>query len=363
MEETIQYVPLNQWHIDNGGKMVPFAGFNMPVRYTGDKEEHFAVRNGVGLFDVSHMGEFIVEGPEALDLIQYVFSNDASTLKEGDIQYGCLPNETGGIVDDLLVYKYSPTKYLLVVNASNIEKDFNWIKSHNTFNTQLTNISSQFSLFALQGPKAVDLMAQLVGEEIRDLKYYNFSHYDLGQFKNLFISSTGYTGSGGFELMIENKDAVALWELLMKAGIEFGIQAIGLGARDTLRLEKGYCLYGNDIDDTTSPYEAGLGWVTKLTKKTLASSWLEPQKANGVAKKLVGFEIIEKGIPRAHYEVFDAESNKIGEVTSGTMSPSLNKGIGMAYVQTAFSKVGTEVYIEIRGKKLLSKIVKLPFLL
>jgi aminomethyltransferase len=362
MEENLKLVPLNDWHIANNGKMVPFAGYNMPVRYTGDKEEHFAVRNSVGLFDVSHMGEFVIEGKEALDLVQYVFSNDASKLEVGQIQYGCLPNENGGIVDDLLVYKFSDTKYFLVVNASNIDKDFSWISKHNNFDAKLTNISDGQSLFALQGPKAVDLMGQLAGENIRNLEYYHFGFYDFGNFKDVFVSATGYTGSGGFELMIENERALELWTLLMETGKGFDIQAIGLGARDTLRLEKGYCLYGNDIDDTTSPLEAGLGWVTKFTKKTLASGWLEKQKSEGVSRKLVGFEMIDKGIPRSHYEVFDANEQKIGEVTSGTMSPSLNKGMGMAYVSIENSKIGSEIFIDVRGKKLKASVVKMPFL-
>jgi aminomethyltransferase len=362
MEENIKYVPLNDWHAANGGKMVPFAGYNMPVRYTGDKEEHFAVRNSVGLFDVSHMGEFVIEGEEALDLVQYVFSNDASTLEVGEIQYGCLPNEKGGIVDDLLVYKFSDTKYFLVVNASNVEKDFNWITKNNSFKAKVSNISDSNCLFAIQGPKAVEVMMKLIGNSIQDLKYYNFGHYDFVGFKQVFVSNTGYTGAGGFEIMIENERALEMWQLLMTTGKEFDIQAIGLGARDTLRLEKGYCLYGNDIDDTTSPLEAGLGWVTKFTKKTVASNWLEKQKETGVQKKLVGFEMIDKGIPRSHYEVFDANNQKIGEVTSGTMSPSLNKGIGMAYIKIDHSKIGSEIYIDIRGKKLKASVLKMPFL-
>ncbi len=362
MEEILKYVPLNDWHIANGGKMVSFAGYNMPVRYTGDKEEHLTVRNAVGLFDVSHMGEFIIEGQEALDLIQYVFSNDASTLNDGEIQYGCLPNDTGGIVDDLLVYKLNDTKYFLVVNASNIEKDYAWISKQNTFNAKITDVSAANCLFALQGPNAVDQMAKLVGEEIRNLTYYTFGYYDIGDFKNLFISNTGYTGSGGYEIMVSNEQAVALWEMLISTGQPFGIQPIGLGARDTLRLEKGYCLYGNDIDDSTSPYEAGLGWVTKLSKKTVASPWLEEQKKQGVEKKLLGFEMIDKGIPRSHYEVFNAQDVKIGNVTSGTMSPSLAKGIGIAYIDSLYAQIGTDIYIEIRNKKLKATLVKMPFL-
>lgn len=361
-EQEVKFTPLNDWHIENGGKMTPFAGYNMPVRYSGDKEEHLTVRNAVGLFDVSHMGEFMIEGSQALDLIQYVFSNDASKLEVGGIQYGCLPNTQGGIVDDLLVYKESDTKYLLVVNASNIDKDFDWIKSHNTFDAQLTNVSEGMALFALQGPKAKDVLAQLSGDSVKDLEYYNFNRYDVGKFKDVFVSATGYTGSGGFELMIENEDALELWQLLMDTGKEFGIQPIGLGARDTLRLEKGYCLYGNDINDTTSPIAAGLGWVVKTTKKTIASDWLEGHKKDGVDHKLVGFKMIDKGIPRGHYKVLDGDQNEIGEVTSGTMSPSLNLGVGMAYVKKPFHTADTEIFIAVRKKVLKAKVVKMPFL-
>lgn len=361
-QKEIQYTPLNDWHLAHSGKMVPFAGFSMPVRYSGDKQEHLTVRNKVGLFDVSHMGEFIVEGPEALDLVQFVFSNDASQLAIGEIQYGYLPNLQGGIVDDLLVYRLGDLKYLLVVNASNIAKDFEWIASHNTFEASLTDISDQMCLFALQGPLALEVMADLVGDEVKHLKYYTFDHYSFGEFQDVFVSATGYTGAGGVELMIPNQQAVALWELLIKAGAPYGILPIGLGARDTLRLEKGYCLYGNDIDETTSPYEAGLGWVTKLHKKTVASGWLEDQKTQGIARKLVGFKMMDKGIPRSHYAVMDANENIIGEVTSGTMSPSLDLGIGMAYIQKGAHQAGQEVFIAVRNKLLKAIIVKIPFL-
>ena len=361
-EVEIKHVPLEKWHQENGAKMVPFAGYNMPVRYAGDKIEHATVRNAVGLFDVSHMGEFLIEGPEALDLIQYVFSNDASKLEDGGIQYGCLPNEKGGIVDDLLFYKISDSKYLTVVNASNIEKDFNWIKSHNTFDATLTDLSEGNCLFALQGPKAKDIIAKLGGGEAANLKYYTFGYYSFGDFKEVFISATGYNGSGGCELMISNDKAEALWELLIKEGQEHGIQPIGLGARDTLRLEKGYCLYGNDIDDTTSPYEAGLGWVVKLNKKTVASSWLEEQKENGVKKKLIGFIIEEKGIPRAHYKIHNKEGQEIGEVTSGTISPTAGYGIGMGYVPKQYASVDTEINIAVRNKMLKAKVIKMPFI-
>ena len=360
--EKLKFTPLNNWHEANGGKMVPFAGYNMPVRYSGDKEEHLAVRNSVGLFDVSHMGEFKIQGPEALDLIQYVFSNDASKLQNGEIQYGCLPNKTGGIVDDLLVYKVADHDYLLVVNASNIKKDYDWIVSNNTFDAQVTDISEQMALFALQGPKADEVLSKLVGEILSPLKYYTFTHYDIKDLKNVFVSATGYTGAGGYELMVSNEQAVRLWELIMEAGEEFEIKPIGLGARDTLRLEKGYCLYGNDIDDTTSPLEAGLSWVVKLNKETVASSWLEKQKEEGINKKLVGFVMEEKGIPRSHYEVLDINENTVGEVTSGTISPSLGYGIGMAYVNKGSYSVDKELFIRVRKKMLKAKVVKMPFL-
>lgn len=363
MSETeLKHVPLEKWHQESGAKMVPFAGYNMPVRYAGDKVEHLTVRNAVGLFDVSHMGEFLIEGPEALDLIQYVFSNDASKLEDGGIQYGCLPNDKGGIVDDLLFYKISDHKYLTVVNASNIEKDFNWITSHNTFDATVTDLSEGNSLFALQGPKAKEIIATVVGEAAASLKYYTFGHFSFGEFKDVFISATGYTGSGGFELMIPNEQAESLWELLIAEGEANGIQPIGLGARDTLRLEKGYCLYGNDIDDTTSPFEAGLGWVVKLNKKTVASSWLEKEKENGVENKLIGFKMEEKGIPRSHYKIHNKEGLEIGEVTSGTISPTVGYGIGMGYVPKEYSKQDTELKIAIRNKMLKAKVVKMPFI-
>ena len=309
------------------------------------------------------MGQFIIEGGESLDLIQYVFSNDVSKLEIGGIQYGCFPNDSGGIVDDLLVYKLEENKFLMVVNASNIEKDFNWVVSHNTFDTVVSNISDEMSLFALQGPKANDVLAKLAGKEVTELEYYTFGYFSLDNFEqDVFVSATGYTGSGGFEIMIENKNALKLWENLLEAGQEFEIEPIGLGARDTLRLEKGYCLYGNDIDDTTSPLEAGLSWVVKLNKKTVASGWLEKQKAEGVSKKLVGFAIEGKGIPRSGYSVLDAGKNNIGTVTSGSISPCLGYGIGLAYVDRLFSKPDTEILIEVRNKYLTAKVVKMPFL-
>ena len=291
-----------------------------------------------------------------------MFSNDASTLNKGEIQYGCLPNESGGIVDDLLVYKEEDNHYILVVNASNIQKDYDWIIRHNSFDATVENVSNDYSLFALQGPKAQDILNELAGEKIKNLKYYTFKYANIGSLKDVFISATGYTGSGGYELMIPNKNAVELWELLMEVGESFGIKPIGLGARDTLRLEKGYCLYGNDIDDKTSPLEAGLGWVTKFTKETLASSWLTKQKKQGVDRKLVGFKMLEKGIPRSHYNVLNKSDDIIGEVTSGTMSPSLNVGLGLAYVKKEESKIGTEILIQVRKKMLKAIIVKVPFL-
>lgn len=362
-KQELKHVPLNDWHEANGGKMVPFAGFNMPVRYSGDKEEHLAVRNALGLFDVSHMGEFEVSGPEAKQLIQYVFSNDIETLQNGEIQYGCLPNETGGIVDDLLVYKIETDHYLMVVNASNIEKDFKWITKHNSFNATLKNISDNYCLFALQGPMASRLLGHLIDEEIENLNYYTFAYKNFSGFKEVFISATGYTGAGGYELLISNDQAVGLWELLIEKGEQYGIKPIGLGARDTLRLEKGYCLYGNDIDDTTSPLEAGLGWVTKFSKETLATSWLTKQKEEGLTKRLVAFKMTEKGIPRSHYNIFNESGDHlIGVVTSGTMSPSLNYGIGLAYLDKPYTKTGTELLIQVRKKMLKASVVKIPFL-
>jgi aminomethyltransferase len=360
--QTLKQIALNDLHIALGGKMVPFAGYNMPVQYSNLIQEHNAVRNNVGVFDVSHMGEFVLKGEKALDLIQLVTSNDASKLTDGKVQYSCLPNNTGGIVDDLLVYRYSETEYYLVVNASNIEKDWDWISSHNTFGVQMENISDQLSLFAVQGPNAIKVLQKLTDVNLGAMEYYTFTGGTMAGCEDVIISNTGYTGAGGFELYVWNKDARKLWDAVFEAGKEFGIVPCGLGCRDTLRLEKGFCLYGNDIDDTTSPIEAGLGWITKFTKDFVNSAYHKSLKENGVSKKLVGFEMVDRGIPRQHYTIRDSEGNAIGEVTSGTQSPSLNKAIGMGYVQTEFSKPGTEIHIEIRDKSLKAVVCKIPFL-
>ena len=352
---------LNEVHEKLGGKMVPFAGFNMPVRYSSDIEEHMKVRNSVGVFDVSHMGEFMIEGPEALSLIQKVTTNDASKLTDGKAQYSCLPNEQGGIVDDLLVYRMGAEKYMLVVNASNIDKDWQWINSYNSFGAKMENISDQLCLFAVQGPKAASVLQSLTPVDLSSMEYYSFKIGELAGVKDVIISATGYTGAGGFEIYVKNQDAVKVWNAIFKAGEKENISPIGLGARDTLRLEMGYCLYGNDINDTTSPIEAGLGWITKFTKDFVNSRALKEQKEKGVSKKLVGFEMIERGIPRGHYDITDPQSNKIGEVTSGTQSPCLGKGIGMGYVKTEFSRKGQEIYIRIREKILKAEVVELPF--
>jgi aminomethyltransferase len=357
----LKKVALNDLHESLGAKMVPFAGFNMPVRYSSDTEEHNTIRNGVGVFDVSHMGEFTVKGPKALSLIQKVTSNDASKLYPGKIQYSCLPNDKGGIVDDLLVYKMGEEDYLLVVNAGNIEKDWNWISKLNTDGAVMENISDKTSLFAVQGPKAIAALQKLTSEDLSKMEYYTFKIADFAGVKNVLVSATGYTGAGGFEIYIDNKYALQVWKKIFEAGQEFGIKPIGLGARDTLRLEMGFCLYGNDIDDATSPIEAGLGWITKFTKEFTNSKNLLEQKEKGVKKKLAGFEMIDRGIPRGHYEIVNEKNEPIGMVTSGTQSPTLSKGIGMGYVKTEFSKPGTEIFIKIRDKSLKAKIVTLPF--
>ncbi|MNK30627.1 Aminomethyltransferase [compost metagenome] len=353
---------LTEKHISLGAKMVPFAGYNMPVQYEGINAEHATVRNAVGVFDVSHMGEFILKGENALDLIQRVTSNDASKLYDGKIQYSCLPNETGGIVDDLLVYRIDEKTYMLVVNASNIEKDWNWIQKFNNKDVEMHNISDQTSLLAVQGPKAADALQSLTDMDLASMEYYTFKKGKFAGVDNVLVSATGYTGAGGFEVYFENEHADQIWDAIFKAGAEFGIKPIGLGARDTLRLEMGFCLYGNDIDDTTSPIEAGLGWVTKFTKEFTNSAALLAQKEAGVTRKLVGFEMIDRGIPRHDYVVVDAEGNQIGKVTSGTQSPSLQKAIGIAYVAKEFAKEGTEIFIDIRNNKVKAKIVKFPFL-
>ena len=360
MEAPIKTIPLNDLHASLGGKMVPFAGYMMPVRYSSDMEEHLCVRQGVGVFDVSHMGEFFVEGPQALALIQKVTSNDASTLVIGQAQYSCLPNATGGIVDDLIVYKMAEEKYMLVVNASNIDKDWDWINAHNTMGATLHNSSDEYCLFAVQGPKAATAMQSITSVDLTKIQFYHFTVGEFAGVKNVIISGTGYTGAGGFEIYVKNADAVHVWEQIFEAGAAYNIKPIGLGARDTLRLEMGYCLYGNDITDTTSPIEAGLGWITKFTKDFTNSEALRHQKEAGVSRKLVGFIMQERGIPRGHYPIMDDTGEVIGEVTSGTQSPSMGLGIGMGYVQTAHSKVGTEIYIQIRNKNLKAKVEKLP---
>lgn len=360
--ETLQATALSDVHIALGAKMVPFAGYNMPVSYSGLNEEHATVRNAVGVFDVSHMGEFILKGEHALDLIQRVTSNDASVLTDGKAQYSCLPNNTGGIVDDLLVYRIDEKTYMLVVNASNIEKDWNWISAHNTKGVDMKNISDDTSLLAVQGPKAVEVLQKLTDVNLSDIPYYSFVKGRFNGIDNVVISNTGYTGAGGFELYFANEYAHSMWTSIFEAGKEAGIKPIGLGARDTLRLEMGFCLYGNDIDDTTSPIEAGLGWITKFTKDFTNRAALEAQKTNGVARKLVGFELVERGIPRHDYAIADASGAIIGKVTSGTQSPTLNKPIGMGYVATAHAKVGTEIFVIIRDKPVKAVVTKIPFL-
>lgn len=355
-------VALNNKHIELGAKMVPFAGFNMPVQYEGVNAEHDTVRNGVGVFDVSHMGEFLISGDKALELIQTVVSNDISKLTDGKAQYGYLPNATGGIVDDLIVYKFNDTKYLLVVNASNIEKDWNWISQHNeTIGAEMRNLSDDYSLLAIQGPKAAEAMQSLTEVNLTEIPYYSFEVGPFAGIEHVIISATGYTGSGGFEIYCKNSEVEQIWNKVFEAGASFGIKPIGLAARDTLRLEMGFCLYGNDIDDTTSPFEAGLGWVTKFTKEFVNSDFLQKQKEEGVSKKLIGFELIDRGIPRHDYEITDGKGTVIGKVTSGTMSPSLKLGIGLGYVPTELSTVDSEIFIKVRDKELKAKVVKTPF--
>ena len=348
-------------HIQLGAKMVPFAGYNMPVQYEGVNAEHETVRNGVGVFDVSHMGEFLLSGPHALDLIQRVTTNDAATLDIGRAQYSCMPNATGGIVDDLIVYRLGEMSYLLVVNASNIEKDWNWIAQHNTEGAVMENLSDAYSLLAIQGPKAVEAMQSLTAIDLANIKYYHFEVGTFAGIEEVIISATGYTGSGGFEVYCKNENAEQLWHKVFEAGAAYGIKPIGLAARDTLRLEMGFCLYGNDINDTTSPIEAGLGWITKFTKNFTNHEALKAQKEQGVTRKLIGFELTERGIPRHDYEIVDTEGNAIGIVTSGTMAPSLGKGIGMGYVSTEFAAVGSVIYIKIRNNQVAAQVVKLPF--
>ncbi|GEM66929.1 aminomethyltransferase [Sphingobacterium mizutaii NBRC 14946 = DSM 11724] len=352
---------LTDVHIALGAKMVPFAGFNMPVQYTGINDEHETVRTAVGMFDVSHMGEFILKGEKALDLIQKVSSNDASKLYDGKVQYGYLPNENGGIVDDFLTYKIDDKTYLLVVNASNIDKDWDWISKFNTEGVEMKNISDETSLFAVQGPKAADALQKLTDIDLAPMEYYSFQKGVFAGVENVLVSATGYTGAGGFEIYVANENAEKVWNAIMEAGQEFGIKPIGLGARDTLRLEMGFCLYGNDIDDNTSPLAAGLGWVTKFSKDFVNSENLKAEKEKGVSQKLVGFEMIDRGIPRHDYEIVDAEGNKVGRVTSGTQSPSLKKSIGLGYVDAAFAKEGTEIFISIRNQPIKAIVRKPPF--
>jgi aminomethyltransferase len=356
--------PFTDKHISLGAKMAEFAGFNMPISYTGINDEHAAVRNKAGVFDVSHMGEFMIKGPHALDLIQRVTTNDASKLTAGKAQYSCFPNNEGGIVDDLLVYCLEENNvYMLVVNAGNVDKDWNWVSDHNDQKAEMHNISDKTCLLAIQGPDATKILQPLTTVDILNLKYYTFEKGKFAGVENVLISATGYTGAGGVEIYFEDKEDAAdiIWNAIFNAGADFGIKPIGLGARDTLRLEMGYCLYGNDIDDTTSPLEAGLGWITKFSKEFTSKEIFEKQKTNGVTKKLVGFEMTEKGIARHDYEIKDVEGNNIGRVTSGTQSPSLGKAIGMGYVNSSFSTIGTEIFIKIRTTLTRAKVVKIPF--
>ncbi len=355
--------PFYQFHVDSGAKMVPFAGYEMPIEYTGVSEEHLQVRNGVGVFDVSHMGEIWVKGEKAADFVQKVTSNDISILEIGQAQYSCFPNGKGGIVDDLLVYYYEKDKFMLVVNAANIEKDWKWLVEQNTEGVELENASDNIAQLAIQGPDAIKVLQKLTEFELSDIKYYTFVVSELAGIKEVIISATGYTGSGGFELYVYEKDAEKLWNAVFEAGKEFNIKPIGLAARDTLRLEMGFCLYGNDIDDTTSPIEAGLGWITKFNDNNnfIDKERMLAIKEAPIVRRLKGFEMIDRGIPRKGYEIVDADGNPLGTVTSGTMSPSLKKGIGMGYVKAGHLKVGSEIFIKVRKKLLKAQIIKLPF--
>jgi aminomethyltransferase len=356
--------PFTQKHMALGAKMAPFAGYNMPISYSGINDEHAAVRKNAGVFDVSHMGEFILKGPDALDLIQRVTSNDASKLTNGKAQYSCLPNEQGGIVDDLIVYCIEENKtYMLVVNASNIEKDWNWISKHNTRNVEMHNISDKTCLLAIQGPNATKMLQPLTDMDIMNLKYYTFAKGKFAGVDNVLVSATGYTGAGGVEIYFEDSNGAAdkIWKAIFEIGTPQGLKPIGLGARDTLRLEMGYCLYGNDIDDTTSPLEGGLAWITKFSKDFTAKEILEKQKAEGVKRKLVGFEMIERGIPRHDYLIKDASGNAIGKVTSGTQAPSLNKAVGLGYVTVDHAGLDSEIFIDIRNTPVKARVVKIPF--
>ena len=353
---------LTHIHQSLGAKMAEFAGYNMPISYSGINAEHNQVRNSVGVFDVSHMGEFLLRGPKALELIQLVTTNDASKLTDGKIQYSCLPNDIGGIIDDLLVYRYTENEYYLVVNASNIDKDWSWISKHNTQGVEMKNLSDDTSLLAVQGPNAIKVLQKLTDVDLSAIPYYAFQVGTLAGIPQVIISNTGYTGAGGFELYVPNAEAEKLWYAVFEAGAEYGILPTGLACRDTLRLEKAFCLYGNDIDDTTSPIEAGLSWITKFTKPFIHSEYHKHLKETGVKRKLVGIEMVERGIPRQHYLIKDAAGNEIGEITSGTQSPTLGKAIGLGYVKTEFAPVGTEVYIDIRNSLVKAKVVKTPFL-
>ena len=355
--------PFTEKHIALGAKMHEFAGYNMPIEYSGIIDEHLTVCQAVGVFDVSHMGEFWVKGPKALPFLQKVTSNDVSALVPGKVQYTCFPNETGGIVDDLLVYQYEPEKYLLVVNAANIEKDWNWCVSYNTEGAELENASDRMAQLAVQGPKAIQALQKLTPIDLSAIPYYHFTHGEFAGEPDVIISNTGYTGAGGFELYFYPEATMKIWDAVFEAGAEFGIKPVGLGARDTLRLEMGFCLYGNDLDDTTSPIEAGLGWITKFVegKDFINRTQLEKQKKEGVTRKLVGFEMIDRGIPRHGYQLYNAEGEPIGSVTSGTMSPMRKIGIGMGYVKPEYAKPGTEIYVDMRGRKLKAQVVKPPF--
>jgi aminomethyltransferase len=355
-------IPLHDLHVKLGGKIVPFGGFLMPVRYSSDIEEHMAVRNSVGVFDVSHMGEFKVEGPNALDLIQRITSNDASKLVDGQAQYTCLPNEEGGIVDDLIVYRIKENDYFIVVNASNIEKDWNWFSKYNTKGATLKNLSDEMCLFAVQGPKASGILQKLTRTDLSSIKYYHFAIGEFAGVHDVIMSNTGYTGAGGFEIYVNKAHGEKVWNAIFEAGKIENIKPIGLGARDTLRLEMGFCLYGNDITDTTSPLEAGLGWITKFTKEFTNSANLKKQKEAGVKKKLVGFKMIDKGIPRHDYILKDAAGNEIGKVTSGTQSPMLGIGIGLGYVTSEHANPGSEIYVDVRGRSLKAQVSKLPLI-
>ena len=352
---------LTNKHIELGAKMVPFAGFNMPVQYEGVNIEHETVRNNVGVFDVSHMGEFLLKGKNAEELIQKITTNDISKIPNGKAQYTCMPNGKGGIIDDLIIYKINPEEFFVVVNASNIEKDWNWIKSANTFDVEMIDLSEEYSLLAVQGPKTAEAMQSLTKIDLQNMVYYTFDKGNFAGVEDVIVSATGYTGSGGFEIYVKNKDAEKVWNKIFESGESFGIKPIGLAARDTLRLEMGFCLYGNDIDDTTSPIEAGLGWITKFTKEFTDSEFLKDQREEGLSKKLVAFEMIDRGIPRHDYPIIDSEGKVIGKVTSGTMSPSLKKGIGLGYVTIENSKLDSEIFIEIRNKGVKARIVKAPF--